>query len=150
MTVRAQQRREIGRRTTVAPSPRIPSTTTEIIARSVAGLRSIRRELGELLAGVGWARHEIADAQLVIAELATNAFVHDAAPRFSAAIACSPSHLEINTSHSGHVLPPAPPVPRTAASTPGGCGLVIVDEIVDERMVSTRSGVTSTYVRMSR
>lgn len=149
MAVRAQQRRE-GGDTVVAPWSRPPSTTGEIIAKSVAGLRSIRHELGELLAGVGWTRQDIADAQLVIAELATNAFVHDGAPRFAASVACSSRHLEMNTSHPGRVLPPAPPVAPTAASTPGGCGLVIVDELVDERLVSSRSGVTSTYVRMSR
>jgi anti-sigma regulatory factor (Ser/Thr protein kinase) len=137
--VRSQQRSEVGDR-----------TSTEIIARSIAGLRSIRRELGEVLAGVGWPRQDIADAQLVIAELATNAFVHDAAPTFSAAVACSPHHLEMSTSHPGRVLPPAPPVTPPDGSEPGGNGLVIVDGIVDERMVSSRSGVTSTYVRMSR
>lgn len=141
MTVRSQQRSEVG-----GPAP----TSTEIVAKSVAGLRSIRRELGDVLAGVGWPRHDIADAQLVIAELATNAFVHDAAPRFSASIACSSHHLEMNTSHPGRVLPPQPPLEPSDGSDPGGCGLVIVDGIVDERLVSSRSGVTSTYVRMSR
>ncbi len=122
----------------------------EITARSVAGLRSMRHELERTMTSARWLRSEIADAQLVLAELATNAFTHDGAPEFSAVVTCSNRQLEITTFHRGRVLPPSPPVPPADDGTPGGRGLIIVDQIVSERLVSNRAGTTSTYVRLTR
>ncbi|MCB0965268.1 MAG: ATP-binding protein [Ilumatobacter sp.] len=122
----------------------------EITAKSVAGLRSMRQALERVLTASRWLRSEIADAQLVLAELATNAFTHDCAPEFSAVVTCSNRQLEITTFHAGRVLPPEPPVAPASDDTPGGRGLIIVDQIVNERLVSSRAGVTSTYVRLTR
>ena len=121
----------------------------EIGARSVAGLRSMRLELERAMTSARWRRGEIADAQLVLAELATNAFTHDGASEFSAVVTCSDHQLEITTFHRGRVLPPAPPVKPAEDGTPGGRGLIIVDQIVTERLVSNRAGTTSTYVRLT-
>ena len=122
----------------------------ELAARSVAGLRSMRHDLERTMSAARWLRSEIADAQLVLAELATNAFVHDGAPEFSAVVTCSDRQLEITTSHRGRALPPSPPLPPADDGTPGGHGLIMVDQIVSERLVSNRAGTTSTYVRLTR
>ncbi|MAT07471.1 MAG: hypothetical protein CL424_20795 [Acidimicrobiaceae bacterium] len=122
----------------------------EITARSVAGLRAMRQQLERTMTSARWLRNQIADAQLVLAELATNAFVHDGAPEFSAVVTCSSRQLEITTFHHGRLAPPAPPVPSSNDGTPGGRGLLMVDQIVNERLVSNRAGTTSTYVRLTR
>lgn len=155
-TVRADDRPEEGisrRARSWVRTAAVPSAPVEISARSVAGLRSMREALARCLNGVDWLRVEIGDAQLVLAELATNAFTHDRAPEFSALVTCSPRQLEMTTFHAGRVQPPSAPVASTAPTgevVAGGRGLAIVDRLVVERLVSSRAGTTSTYVRMAR
>ena len=96
----------------------------------------------------------IADAQLVLAEIATNAFVHDTAPLVDVQIACWDDEFSITTWHRGDIAPPAFPV--ASASTcepivvPGGRGLAIVDQIVVSREVANDAGCTTTVVRLRR
>ena len=110
----------------------------------------MRETLARCLTGVDWLRSEIGDAQLVLAEIATNAFTHDRAPEFSALVTCSARQLEMTTFHAGRVEPPKAPVMPGPAAAIGGQGLAIVDRLVAERLVSSRAGTTSTYVRMAR
>ncbi|MFP5488624.1 MAG: ATP-binding protein [Acidimicrobiia bacterium] len=121
---------------------------------SVAGLRSLRAAVGECLARGSCSAETIADAQLVLAEVATNAFVHDAAPLVDVQVTCRADEIELSTWHRGDVAPPPHPVvpmpvigPMVAA---GGRGLAIVDRIVVSRVVANTDGCTTTVARLRR
>ena len=121
---------------------------------SVAGLRSLRSGLGHCLAEGGCPSELIADAQLALAEIVTNAFVHDTAPLVDVEVTCCPDEVRIHTWHRGDVAPPAFPVePSPVAGPlvgPGGRGLAIVDKIVTSRAVANDEGCTTTLVCIQR
>lgn len=121
---------------------------------SVAGLRSLRAGLGRCLELAACSPATVADAQIVLAELATNAFVHDGAPLVEVAVSCDDDEIMISTWHRGQTPPPSFPVPPATASGAGapggGRGLAIVDLIVTSRDVQSASGCTTTVVRIPR
>lgn len=145
--------------TTQAVSSAAPSSgeiraETHLRAGSVAGLRSLRAGLGQCLEQGACQPDLIADAQLVLAEIATNAFIHDTAPLVDVQITCRDDEVTISTWHRGAVVPPAYPVPPMSTVgpfvTPGGRGLAIVDRIVSSREVGNDAGCTTTVVRFPR
>lgn len=121
----------------------------ELRVGSVAGLRVLRRWLGDHLVALSWPPGRIADAQLVLAEIATNAFVHDAAVDVAVSIVTERRTVRITTSHPGDVEPPSAPATLVDQASPGGRGLAIVDQLVSSRSVESHGGVTSTLVVMS-
>lgn len=126
-------------------------STIEVAVGSVAGLRSMRNQLGEALAGVGWPSERILDAQIVLGELATNAFIHDGAPRFRVTAHCTSDDVEMFASHAGTDTPPPPGGAATVDRTdPTGRGLSIIDQLVADRQVSYSDGVVSTVARLVR
>jgi anti-sigma regulatory factor (Ser/Thr protein kinase) len=143
---------------TTSPAP--PQPTGDVLAEahlragSVAGLRSLRTGLGHCLAQAACPPEMIADAQLVLAEIVTNAFVHDTAPLVDVQITCWDDEVRIGTWHRGDVAPPASPMePAPVVGPlvgPGGRGLAIVDRIVASREVGNDAGCTTTLVRMLR
>lgn len=161
----------VGRTTTVAP-PRVGSAApadapvlvaapdgavrseARLHAGSVAGLRSLRTGLGHCLEQAECHPDTIADAQLVLAEIATNAFVHDMAPLVQIQVVCTDDEITIATAHRGEIAPPSFPVSSAPVSgpfvTPGGRGLAIVDRIVTTREVGSHGGCTTTTVRLRR
>lgn len=161
----------VGRSATVAP-PRVGSSgqtdapslvpapdgvvrsEARLHAGSVAGLRSLRTGLGHCLEQAECPPDAIADAQLVLAEIATNAFVHDMAPLVQIHVVCTDDEVTIATAHRGEIAPPAFPVSSTPVTgpfvTPGGRGLAIVDRIVTAREVASNGGCTTTTVRLRR
>jgi anti-sigma regulatory factor (Ser/Thr protein kinase) len=120
----------------------------EISAASVAGLRSMRRALAECL-GDAWPRHRVTDAQVVLAEIVTNAFVHDAAPTVAASIVADDDSVTITIRHRGSVAPPPAPASVGDPGVPGGRGLAIVDRLVSTRRAVSVRGQTSTVVVMT-
>lgn len=146
---------------TSAPAPTIAPATVGVIlsearlhAGSVAGLRSLRTGLGHCLEQGDCSPDTIADAQLVLAEIATNAFIHDMAPLVQIEIVCTDAEVTIATAHRGEVAPPPYPVSSAPVAgpfvTPGGRGLAIVDRIVTSREVASHGGCTTTTVRLRR
>lgn len=155
-----------------SPSPRVVTDTTTTATRepsaaptdvvadahvrigSVAGLRSLRVAVGECLTRGGCTPESIADAQLVLAEVATNAFVHDAAPLVDVQVTCRTDEVELTTWHRGEITPPPHPVqPAPVVGplvSPGGRGLAIVDRIVLSREVANAAGCTTTVARLRR
>lgn len=123
-------------------------------AGSVAGLRSLRTGLGHCLDQGDCRPDTIADAQLVLAEIATNAFVHDLAPLVEVRVVCTDDEITIATAHRGDIAPPPYPIAPAPVTgplvTPGGRGLAIVDRIVTSREVESRGGCTTTTVRLPR
>jgi anti-sigma regulatory factor (Ser/Thr protein kinase) len=123
-------------------------------AGSVAGLRSLRTGLGLCLEQGGCGSGTIADAQLVLAEIVTNAFLHDTAPLVDVQIVCHDDEVIISTWHRGDVMPPSHPVqPASVVGpvvTPGGRGLAIVDRLVVSREVDNAAGCTTTVARLRR
>ena len=121
-------------------------------AGSVAGLRSLRTGLAHCLEQGGCEVDTIADAQLVLAEIATNAFVHDTAPLVDVQVTCWDGEIRICTWHRGEDTPPPYPVqPVTAVGSvvsSAGRGLAIVDRIALSREVGNDDGCTTTIVRM--
>ena len=121
---------------------------------SVAGLRSLRVGLAECLTRAACDPMVIADAQLVLVEIATNAFVHDVAPLVDVEVTCRGDEIEITTWHRGDVCPPPHPVAVPPLDgpvvTPGGRGLAIVDRIVASRAVTNDAGCTTTTARIRR
>lgn len=121
---------------------------------SVAGLRSLRAGLGRCLETAACPPATVADAQIVLAELATNAFLHDGAPLVEVAVSCDDDEIVISTWHRGDIPPPSFPVPPATASGAGapggGRGLAIVDRIVTSRDVESAAGCTTTVVRIPR
>lgn len=136
------------------PPDRTVRAEAHLRAGSVAGLRALRHGVGECLSRGACRQETIADAQLVVAEIATNAFVHDTAPLVDVQVACLDDEVVISTWHRGDVPPPPHPVlaaPLTEPSvTPGGRGLAIVDRIVAARQVANSDGCTTTVVRLGR
>lgn len=125
--------------------------TIEIAVGSVAGLRSMRNQLGAALAGVGWPSDRILDAQIVLGELATNAFIHDGAPQFRVTAQCTSDDVEMVASHAGTDTPPLPGDTVVADRTdPTGRGLSIIDQLVADRQVTYTDGVVSTVARLVR
>lgn len=125
--------------------------SAELSAGSVAGLRSLREGLGTCLTAAGCEPNMIADAQLVLAEIATNAFVHDAAPQVRTRVECGSDEITLTVSHAGDVLPPPSPAMATHGSTkPGGRGLAIVDQIALSRDVANADGLTTSVIRLAR
>lgn len=137
-----------------APPPGDVLAETHLRAGSVAGLRSLRAGLGQCLEQRACQPDLVADAQLVLAEIATNAFVHDTAPLVDVQITCRDDEVTISTWHRGEIAPPAYPVPPMPTFgpviTPGGRGLAIVDRIVSSREVGNDAGCTTTVVRFRR
>lgn len=137
----------------VAPDADVRSQA-RLHAGSVAGLRSLRTGLGHCLEQGGCPPDTIADAQLVLAEIATNAFVHDLAPLVDIRVVCTDEEIAIATAHRGDIAPPSYPVSVTSVSgpfvAPGGRGLAIVDRIVTSREVASHGGCTTTTVRIGR
>ena len=123
-------------------------------AGSVAGLRSLRTGLGLCLEQAACGADTIADAQLVLAEIVTNAFVHDTAPLVDVEVVCRDADITISTWHRGDVAPPGHPVQPVPmfgpGVTPGGRGLAIVDRLVVSREVANIAGCTTTVVRLGR
>lgn len=123
-------------------------------AGSVAALRSLRAGMAECLGRGGCPPEIVLDAQLVVAEIATNAFVHDAAPLVDVQVTCREREVVIRTWHRATTAPPPHPVeptPRAGATvSPGGRGLAIVDQIVATREVANSDGCTTTVVRLTR
>lgn len=121
---------------------------------SVAGLRSLRAGLAHCLEQSGCDPATITDAQLVLAEIATNAFVHDLAPLVEIRVLCTADEITIGTAHGGEIAPPPYPVQPASFSgtsvTPGGRGLAIVDRVVLSREVASAGGRTTTTVRLRR
>lgn len=144
-----------------APAPPPPASDAGDIraeahlrAGSVAGLRSLRNGVGLCLEQGGCGSATIADAQLVLAEIVTNAFVHDAAPLVDVQIVCHEHEVMISTWHRGDFSPPPHPVqPASAVGpvvTPGGRGLAIVDRLVATREATNVAGCTTTVARLRR
>ena len=127
---------------------------THLRAGSVAGLRSMRAALRQCLEQGGCATEFITDAQLVLAEIATNAFVHDTAPLVEVEVTCWDDEARITTWHRGESVPPGFPVAPVPIVGPdvglGGRGLAMVDKVVVSREVVNDGGCTSTVVRMRR
>ena len=123
-------------------------------AGSVAGLHSLRTGLGHCLEQAACEPDLIADAQLVLAEIATNAFIHDTAPLVDVQVTCRDDEVTISTWHRGEIAPPPYPVsPMPTVGPvimPGGRGLAIVDRIVASREVGNDAGCTTTVVRFPR
>lgn len=123
-------------------------------AGSVAGLRSLRTGLGLCLEQGACGPDTIADAQLVLAEIVTNAFVHDTAPLVDVEVVCRDADITISTWHRGDVAPPEHPVQPAPMFGPplasGGRGLAIVDQLVASRAVTNIGGCTTTVVRLGR
>lgn len=121
---------------------------------SVAGLRSLRAGLAHYLEQSGCDPATVSDAQLVLAEIATNAFVHDLAPLVEIRVLCTADEITIGTAHAGEIAPPPYPVPPASFSgtsvSPGGRGLAIVDGVVLSREVASAGGRTTTTVRLRR
>lgn len=121
---------------------------------SVAGLRSLRAGLADCLDRGACEAAFVADAQLVLAEITTNAFVHDAAPLVDVEVTCRDDEVVMTTWHRGEVCPPAHPVAPAPivgpVVSPSGRGLAIVDRIVVARDVANDAGCTTTTVRMRR
>lgn len=126
----------------------------ELSAGSVAGLRQLRTGLGAFLAVAECEPATVGDAQLILAEIATNAFVHDNARLVSVRVDCTGDEIVMRSRHAGTVAPPAHPVPMPPPSgpgiRPGGRGLAIVDQIVTSRDASSEDGCTTTVVRLAR
>lgn len=141
-------------RAPAAPAPAgAVCAETHLRAGSVAGLRSMRAGLRQCLEQGDCAPDFITDAQLVLAEIATNAFVHDTAPLVEVEVTCGEDEVRITTWHRSEVVPPVfpvAPVPITGPVGLGGRGLAIVDRIVVSREVGNDDGCTSTVVRMRR
>lgn len=141
---------------TTVPTPASDAVRSEahLRAGSLAGLRSLRTGLGHCLEHGAYGPETIADAQLVLAEIATNAFVHDSAPLVDVQVVCRDDEIEIGTWHRGEIPPPpypVQPVPIVGPVVlPSGRGLAIVDRIVVSRVVASDSGVTTTVVRIRR
>jgi anti-sigma regulatory factor (Ser/Thr protein kinase) len=140
-----------------ATSTRSPSgvrAEVHLRAGSVAGLRSLRTGLGHCLEQGECGPDLIADAQLVLAEIATNAFIHDTAPLVDVQVTCGDDEITITTWHRGDAVPPSYPVQPVSSDgpvvTPGGRGLAIVDRLVTGRDVASESGCTTTVVRFRR
>ena len=137
-----------------APPPGHVLAESHLRAGSVAGLRSLRAGLGQCLEHGACQPDLVADAQLVLAEIATNAFIHDTAPLVDVQITCRDDEVTISTWHRGEIAPPAYPVsPMPTVGpviTPGGRGLAIVDRIVAFREVGNDAGCTTTVVRFRR
>lgn len=127
----------------------VACSAVEVSAASVAGLRSMRRALAQCLTDASWPPSRVADAQVVLAEIATNAFVHDAAPAVVASIVTEGSSVTISTRHRGNVTPPPAPASVRDPSVPSGRGLAIVDQLVTTRRAASEDGLTSTVIVMS-
>lgn len=129
-------------------------TEAHLRAGSLAGLRSLRSGLGQCLEQAACGPDTIADAQLVLVEIATNAFVHDTAPLVDVQISCWDDEVSISTWHRGDIAPPSYPVGSAPAGGPvvasGGRGLAMVDRIVIAREVGSDGGCTTTVVRLRR
>lgn len=121
-------------------------------AGSVAALRSLRAGLAHCLGTGGCGVDVIADAQLVLVEITTNAFIHDAAPLVQVHVSCTDHDVAIVTRHRGEVAPPPFPVRPVVGRevVPGGRGLMIVDRLVSSREVANDAGCTTTVVRIRR
>lgn len=121
---------------------------------SVAGLRSLRAGLADCLDRGACEPGFVADAQLVLAEITTNAFVHDAAPLVDVEVTCRDHEVVMTTWHRGEVCPPPHPVAPVPivgpVVSPSGRGLAIVDRIVESRDVANDAGCTTTTVRLRR
>lgn len=132
-----------------------PGEPIELRAGSIAGLRQLRAGLTTHLEERGCDEETVLDAQLVLAEIATNAFVHDVAPYVLVLLWCDEQQITVATAHPGEVAPPAHPVamrpaPDGVDELRGGRGLALVDRVVTERTAANIGGRTTTVVRMAR
>lgn len=121
------------------------ATTRSTRVGSVAGLRTLRRTLSTWIDDLGIDSPDfLADVQLGVVELVTNAFVHGTAEHVDVSVSLASGDLVVVNEHASSIEAPSVPSVAPAADSVSGRGLFIVDQLARERVVSHADGRSRT------
>lgn len=136
--------------TSVPASDVDADTDRTIRVGSVAGLRSMRQGLASWLDDLGVGLESfVADVQLVVVEVVTNAFIHGLADAVAVTVAIEDHDVVVDAVHRTTDTDTAFPAMEPQADSISGRGLFIVDQVVRERTVSYSAGAKTTRLMIT-